>query len=218
VGSPRSRPRTKRRNSFVKRPPQALDNGGNPNYLTTDMGDQTALLTHDPAPPKTRNPSAAQCGPILAPRAGMKREDVLRAIARLTIAERARLEATEALREMGVIRGRRLAEGLGQAIAAAFYGVEPPTTVGFDLETDDGTLIHVRTFHCTAKRRRTAVDTPHEAYDLLLALRLDAAYAPVEAIEVPREVVQEYEHQGRLSWTKRLARDPRVRHIPGDAL
>jgi hypothetical protein len=182
------------------------------------MGNQTALLTRDPAPPKTRTRSAAQRKQPVAPRARLRREDVLHAIARLTIAERARLEATEALRQMGVIRGRRLAEDIGHAIAAALYGIEPPTNAVVALETDDGARVQVHTLHCTGKRPRAAIGTLREPYDLLLALRLNADYAPLEAIQVPRQVVQEYQHDGRLNWTKRLTRDPRVRHIPGDDL
>jgi hypothetical protein len=53
-----------------------------------------------------------------------------------------------------------------------------------------------------------------EPYDLLLVLRLNADYAPLEAIQVPRQVVQEYQHDGRLNWTKRLTRDLRVRTSP----
>ncbi len=181
------------------------------------MVNQAATLTRDPPPPKSRSHSVARRKPPVMPPGGMKREDVVRAIARLTIVERARLEATETLKEIGVIRGCRLADDVGEAIAAVFYDVQLPATSGFDLETRDGARVRVRALHCTGKRPRVAIGILREPYDLLLALRLNADYAPREAIEVPREVVQEYQRHGRLNWTKRLTGDPRVRLIPGAA-
>jgi hypothetical protein len=43
-------------------------------------------------------------------------------------------------------------------------------------------------------------------------------YQPLEAIEVPREVIEERYGEGRVSWTQQLVRDPRVRHVAIDNL
>ena len=182
------------------------------------MANQTPTLTRRPASPKTRRPSAATRKKAAAPTPGLKLEDLLRAIAQLTVAERARLEATEVLKEMGVIGGRGLAVDIGRAIAAVFYEVALPKSGGSELETNEGLRVSVRSLHCTGNGRRTAIGTLPDGCDLLLALRLDADYAPLEAIEVPRHVVEEYQRRGRLSWTRRLAADPRVRLIPGAVL
>jgi hypothetical protein len=55
-------------------------------------------------------------------------------------------------------------------------------------------------------------------YDRVLAIRLDEDYRPLEAIEVPREVLDERYGGGRVSWTQQLATDTRVRHISTDEL
>jgi hypothetical protein len=182
------------------------------------MANQTPTPTRHPRPPRTQRRSAATRKKAAAPAPGLKREDLLRAIAQLTVAERARLEATEVLRGMGVIGGRGLAVDIGRAIAAVFYEVALPKSGGSELETNEGLRVSVRSLHCTGKGRRSAIGTLPDGCDRLLALRLAADYAPLEAIEVPRQVFEEYEHVGRLSWTRRLAADPRVRLLPGAVL
>ena len=182
------------------------------------MANQTPTLRRHPAPSKTRRRSTATRKKAAAPAPGLKREQLLRAIAQLTVAERARLEATEVLRDMGVIGGRELADDIGLAIAAVFYEAALPKSGASELETTEGLKVSVRSLHCNGKGRRTAIGTVPDGCDLLLALRLDADYAPLEAIEVPRQVVEEHQHRGRLSWTHRLAADTRVRLIPGGVL
>lgn len=134
---------------------------------------------------------------------------------KLAEADRARRIAIKELIELGVVRSRSLVGDLGEVVAARFYGVqlELPSTRGFDLRTRDGKRVPVRTLRCTPENYRTTVGTPNGPYDLLFAVRLDEEYRSMEAIEVPREVVEEYFGGGRVSWTQRLAADPRVRRI-----
>lgn len=142
---------------------------------------------------------------------------VLRAMARLTKAERARRRAINDLLALGVIRSRGIVGELGEALAAAFYGVQLalPSTAGYDLVTRDGVRVQVKTLRCTPENMRASIGPLREPYDVMLAIRLDEDYSPLEAIEVPREVVEEYFGHGRVTWQKRLANDPRVRRIPG---
>lgn len=134
---------------------------------------------------------------------------------KLAEADRARRSAVKDLIALGVVRTRSLVGDLGETLAARFYGVqlEPPSTPGFDLRTRDGQRVQVRTLRCTPENLRTTVGTPNRSYDLLFAIRLDAEYRPIEAIEIPREVIEEYFGEGRVSWTQRLETDPRVRRI-----
>lgn len=54
---------------------------------------------------------------------------------------------------------------------------------------------------------------------MILAIRLDFDYSPTEAIEVPVEVARQYlGKNGRLSWTKALADDNRVRRVSAQEL
>jgi hypothetical protein len=70
----------------------------------------------------------------------------------------------------------------------------------------------------TPENHRTTLGTPREPYDMLFALRLDETYTPLEAIEVPKDVLAERYGTGRASWTQALARDARVRHISRDEI
>lgn len=145
---------------------------------------------------------------------------ILAAMERLTRAERERRAAIGELMALGVIRSRTLVGDLGEGLAAAFYGVPlpPPSNPGFDLTNKDGLNVQVRTLRCTPENYRTSIGPMREPYDLLFAIRLDEDYAPLEAIEAPRAVVEDFYGRGRVTWTKRFANDPRVRWIPGSAL
>lgn len=137
------------------------------------------------------------------------------AMRKLVEADRARRSAVNDLKALGVVRSRSLVGDLGEVLAVRFYGVqlEPPSAPGFDLRTPGGQRVQVRTLRCTPENFRTTVGTPNGPYDLLFAIRLDEEYQPIEAIEVPREVIEEYFGKGRVSWTRQLARHPRVRRI-----
>jgi hypothetical protein len=94
---------------------------------------------------------------------------------RLIAAERARREAIAELMKLGVIRSRSLVCDLGEAIAAAYYGVTlaPPATPGYDLETTDGRRVQVKTLRCTATNVRNSIGVLREPYDVLFAIRLN---------------------------------------------
>jgi len=91
------------------------------------------------------------------------------------------------------IQGRGLVGEIGERIASAHYGVElaPPSTPGYDLLDRDGRRVQVRTLRSTPENHRTTLGTPNEPYDVLFAVRLDEAFMPVAAIEVPNNVLAE---------------------------
>jgi hypothetical protein len=139
-------------------------------------------------------------------------EEVMRKLAE---ADRARRSAIKDLRALRAVRSRSLVGELGEALAARFYGVqlEPPSTPGFDLITRDGKRVQVRTLRSTPENKRTTIGTLKGSYDLLFAIRFDEEYRPTEAIEVPREVIEELFGERRVTWTKALEADSRVRRI-----
>jgi len=143
-----------------------------------------------------------------------------RLLARLADVERERSAIIGELVELGHIRGRGLVGEVGERFAAAYYGVElaPPATPGYDLVDRDGRRVQVRTLRCTPTNFRTTLGTPKEPYDVLFAIRIDEALVPLEAIEVPKLVVDEFYVGGRASWTKKVAADKRVKWIGGEAL
>lgn len=148
------------------------------------------------------------------------RKAILAAMERLTRAERERRAAIGELMRLGVIRSRTLVGDLGEALAAGFYGVPlpPRSNPGFDLTRRDGVRVQIRTLRCTPENFRTSIGVMREPYDVLFAIRLDEDYAPLEAIEAPREAVEHFFGRGRVTWTKRFASDPRVRHVPATEL
>ena len=146
--------------------------------------------------------------------------EVERAIERLQAAARAHRAAVGELMRLGVVRSRTLVGDLGEALAARFYGVDlaPASTPGYDLVTREGARVQVKTLRTTPGNWRTSMGVMGRPYDLVLAIRLDEDYRPLEAIEVPREVLEERYGSGRVSWTQQLASDPRVRRIAMDEL
>jgi hypothetical protein len=151
---------------------------------------------------------------------GADGKPILAAMKRLTHAERERRAAIGELMALGVIRSRTLVGDLGEALAAAFYGVPlpPPSNPGFDVTRHDGLRVQVRALRCTPENFRTSIGVMREPHDVLFAIRLDEDYAPLEAIEAPREAVERFFGRGRVTWTKGFASDLRVRHIPATEL
>jgi hypothetical protein len=141
------------------------------------------------------------------------RRRVERAFAELVEAARAQQAAIEELRAEGVLRSRNLVGDLGEYVAARFYGGElsGPGEPGYDVLAPDGRRVQVRTLRVTPHNRRTVMGVMREPYDVLFALRIDEHYAPLEAFEAPREVVDELFPGRRVTWTRRLASDSRVR-------
>lgn len=143
------------------------------------------------------------------------------AMTRLNAAEAAKREAIRELMEIGAIRSWGLVADLGEAIAARYYGVElaPPSTAGFDLTTRDGRRVQVRTLRMTPENARSSMGPMKEPYDFLMAIRLNADYSPMYAIEVPRQVLDElYPNGKRTSWTQTLERHARTTRIEAEDL
>lgn len=135
---------------------------------------------------------------------------------RLRAAERERRAAIEELMRLGVVRSRVLVGDLGEQIAARYYGVElaPAFTPGHDLIDRRGRRIDVKTLRATPERPRSIIGELKEPCDVLLAIRLAFDYTPTEALEMPVQVAREYVGKnGKVSWTQRLATDPRVLRI-----
>ena len=77
-----------------------------------------------------------------------------------------------------------------------------------------GRRIDVKTLRATPERPRSIIGELKQPCDVLLAIRLAFDYTPTEALEVPVAVAREYVGKnGKVSWTQRLATDPRVLRI-----
>ncbi|MEA2190246.1 MAG: hypothetical protein QOI73_367 [Solirubrobacteraceae bacterium] len=110
---------------------------------------------------------------------------------------------------------------LGEQIAARYYGVElaPTFTPGYDLVDNDGRRIQVKTLRGPPTRPRTLIGEVRGPCDVVLVIRLHFDYSPIEAIEMPLDVAQAYiGRNGKVSWTRALVADDRVRYISGEAL
>lgn len=155
----------------------------------------------------------------------MKKSDpaVDAAMDRLRAAALQQRAAIEELIALGAVRSRSLVGDLGERLAADYYGVELDWDgrrgSAYDLTDRRDRRIEVKTLRATPSNWRTSIGPMLGSYDALLAIRLDEAYLPLHAIEVPRAVLEEYYPAGkRVSWTKTLERDDRVRRITGDEL
>ena len=99
-----------------------------------------------------------------------------------------------------------------------YYGVElaPSFTPGYDLIDRQGRRVQVKTLRGTPMAPRTIIGEVKEPCDVVLAIRLDFDYSPTEAIEIPADVAREYVgRNGKVSWTRRLVADERVRQVSG---
>lgn len=147
--------------------------------------------------------------------------EIDRAMERLRAVERERRAAIDDLIRLGVVRSRVFVGDLGEQLAALHYGVElaPPFTAGYDLVDREGRRIQVKTLRATPEAPRTIIGEVKEPCDVVLAIRLDFDYSPTEAIEIPVEVAREYVGKnGKVSWTRRLVDDCRVRRVSGSDL
>ena len=154
----------------------------------------------------------------------MEAEDaaaITEALGRLRAADRGRREAIRDLKRLGYIRSLGLVGELGERIAASYYGVElkVASNPGYDLETRDGRRVQVKTLLVTPENLRASLGVLQDPYDVLLAIRMNEDYEPIEAIEVPRSVMLEHYPAGiRATWTKRLAADPRITRLTPEEL
>jgi hypothetical protein len=144
------------------------------------------------------------------------------ALSRLRRAERARRHAIAELIKLKAIRSKGVVADYGEALAARYYGVElaPPSTPGYDLITEDGRKVQVRTLRSTPGNWRSSMGLMKEPYEALLAIRLDQDFGALGAFEVPRRILEQHYPPGtRTSLTKRLESDPGVTQIePSDLL
>lgn len=143
--------------------------------------------------------------------------DVLRqAMDRLRAAERARRTAIEDLIALGAVRSHVLVGDLGEQMAARYYGVElaPAFTPGYDLVDQEGRRVQVKTLRATPTRPRTIIGEIRQPCDVVLAIRLDFDYTPVEALEIPIAIAEaRIGTNGKLSWTQALRAQDGVRQI-----
>jgi Family of unknown function (DUF6998) len=152
------------------------------------------------------------------------RRKIARAMRRLCDAERERSEAIAELIDLGAIRGRAVVASLGEAIASVYYDAPlapSKTQPGYDLITHDGRKVQVRALkHALPGYERNLIGTMRDPYDTLFAVKLDAeTFEPLRAIEVPRNVLEEYfPHGERVTWLASLEDDEDVKRIPGEQL
>lgn len=147
-------------------------------------------------------------------------DDFQRVMRRLCRAERERGAAISELKRLGYIRSANLVGDLGETIAMRYYEVaelEPPSLKGFDLRTQDGRRVSVRTMRST-DYQRTSLGMESEPYDILFVVELNENYEPTCAYEVPREVIDEHFTAERIWWRRSLERDNRVNPIPPEEL
>jgi hypothetical protein len=129
-------------------------------------------------------------------------------------------QAGERLKAAGLLRTNNLVGDVGEWIAARYYGVQLARTVtrGYDLTTQDGRRVQVKTLKDGNDGRRVEAGTVLGPCDLVLLIRLAPDYAPLEAIEVDFDVVQEVFGAGPVRWSEKFAADPRVRSIQASDL
>jgi hypothetical protein len=115
---------------------------------------------------------------------------------------------------------------MGERIVADYFGVEPapPNQKSFDVITKDGAKIQVKALRQTKSGRRGLSRLADLNFNQLVAVLFANDMQLVEAVFIPVDAVED--HMGwsstwkshRLSITKKLLEDPRVRRIPASAL
>ena len=135
---------------------------------------------------------------------------------RLAAVDAERLALIATLRSLG-FRSRGFVGEYGELIACALYPgsrLAPPSQAGYDLVVDGLGLVQVKTLRSTPTNHRTSMGVMRDPYDVLFALRLDVAFRPVAAWEIPRAVLEAaYPHGTRTSLTQRLVSGATVRAI-----
>jgi hypothetical protein len=148
-------------------------------------------------------------------------EAIEEAMGRLRAADRARWQAINDLKDLGVVRSRSFVGDYGEELARRYYEVgelQPPSNAGYDLIRSDGLKVQVKTLRSSPTNFRSTIGALKPDYDLLLAIRLDADYRPVSAIEAPKEAVERHFGTGRVTWTRTLESDDQVRSISPEEL
>jgi hypothetical protein len=136
-------------------------------------------------------------------------------------------EVMAELHRRGVVRsGNNPIADMAEHVIADYYGVEPepPNTKSWDVTTKDGTRIQVKALRRTRASRRNLSAIRTLDFDVLAAVVFEVDMRLSEAIFVPIVAVREQMRwsntwkANRISLTKRLLSDPRVRRIPADEL
>jgi hypothetical protein len=136
-------------------------------------------------------------------------------------------EVMSELFERGVVRsGNNPISDMAERLIADYYGVErqPANNKSFDVLTKDGTKIQVKALRRTRASRRNLSALRTLDFDYVAAVIFENDMRLSEAVFVPLDAVRD--HMGwsntwnahRLSVTKKLLNDPRVRRIPADEL
>lgn len=129
--------------------------------------------------------------------------------------------------ERGVVRsGNNPISDMAERLIADYYDVErqPANNKSFDVVTKDGTKIQVKALRRTRASRRNLSALRTLDFDCVAAVIFENDMRLSEAVFVPLDAVRE--HMGwsntwnahRLSVTKKLLNDPRVRRVPADQL
>jgi hypothetical protein len=131
------------------------------------------------------------------------------------------------LHRRGVVRsGNHPIADMAERVIADYYGVEPepPNNKAWDVTTTEGTTIQVKALRRTRASRRNLSAIRTLDFDVLAAVIFEADMRLVEAVFIPIHVVREQMgwsntwKANRLSLSKRLLADPRVRRVPADEL
>jgi hypothetical protein len=101
---------------------------------------------------------------------------------------------------------------------------EPPNSKSYDLVTKDGVKIQVKELRRTKTSRRNLSALRALDFDCLAAVIFEVDMQLVEAIFIPVDAVRDHMawsstwQANRLSVTRRLLVDPRVRRVSAEAL
>jgi hypothetical protein len=131
------------------------------------------------------------------------------------------------LYERGIVRsGNNPVADMAERVIADYYGVEPepPNQKSYDVVTKDGTRVQVKGLRHT-QASRTGLSPLHTLnFDILAAVIFARDMRLVEAVFIPLDAVRDYMgwsktwKANRLSITKKLLADPRVRRVPAEDL
>jgi hypothetical protein len=136
-------------------------------------------------------------------------------------------EVMSELRRRRVVRsGNNPIADMAERIIADYHGVdpEPPNNKSYDVVAKDGTTIQVKALRRTKSSRRNLSPLRTLDFDYVAAVIFATDMQLMEAVFVPVDAVREYMGWSntwkahRLSMTKRLLDDPRVRRVPATEL
>jgi hypothetical protein len=127
------------------------------------------------------------------------------------------------LHRRGIVRsGNNPIADMAETVVADYFGVEPelPNRKSYDVKTKDGKRIQVKALRRTKSTRRGLSALRTLGFDYVAVVIFELDMELVEVVLIPLAAVKA--HMGwsktwkshRLSVTKKLLDDPRVRRIP----